>query len=175
MARIEPVYRHHDERPGTATSSCLDHAVSGLPQRRGICLSGLHRRSLRTETPHGQYDNRRTRSPRTGDDDSQRRRGPWRFEVPGSKHHSTPKVVSAFADIVVSANDEIPGQHLLTLSRKDIQKGESLFWRTAESLSSVCPIQNRTPKRLTAGVLNRSTINTVTPTAQWWVAKRRTK
>lgn len=34
--------------------------------------------------------------------------------------------MSAFADIVVSAFVEIPGQHLLTLSRKDIQKGDSL-------------------------------------------------
>ena len=34
--------------------------------------------------------------------------------------------MSANGDIVMSANDEIPGQHLLTLSRKDIQKGDSL-------------------------------------------------
>ena len=139
MARTEPVYRHHNERSFAATSSGLVDAVSGLPQRRGVCLSGLYRRTLRAETPNGQHCNCRTRSPRIGDHNSHGRRGAWRLEVPSSKHHSAGQVMSAAADIVVSAADEIPGQLQLTLSRKDTQKSESLFWRTAESLPSVSP------------------------------------
>jgi hypothetical protein len=132
MERIESVYRRDDERTFPATSGGLADTFPGFSERRGFSLSGLHCRTLRTETPNSQHNDFRTRSPRNGDHDSRRGSGPGSVEVSGSTHGSAAEVVSAFADIVVSAFVEIPGQHLLTLSRKDIQKGDSLFFGTAE-------------------------------------------
>ena len=151
MERTEPVYRRDTERTFPATSGRLALPVSRLPERGGVSLSSLHRRTLRIETPNGQHNDCRTRSPRTGDHNSYRGSRPGRLKVSGSSHDSEGQIVSAFPDIVVSAFVEIPGQHLLTLSRKDIQKRNSLFFGTAESLS-VYPNPERTPQRLTAGV-----------------------
>ena len=67
--------------------------------------------------------------------------------------------MSANGDIVMSANDEIPGQHLLTLSRKDIQKGDSLVLANCGTLLPDILNQNRTAKRLTAAVRNHSKRN----------------
>ena len=67
--------------------------------------------------------------------------------------------MSASGDIVMSANDEIPGQHLLTLSRKDIQKGDSLVLANCGTLLPDILNQNRTAKRLTAAVRNHSKRN----------------
>ena len=139
MERTERVYRHHDERSASAPSGGLALPVSGLQKRRGGCLSGLHRRTMRVETPNGQRSNRRTRSPRTGDHDSHGWRGAWRLKIQGSKHQSPGQVVSAVADIVVSAADEIPGQLWLTLSRKDIQKREFLVLTNCGTPTSICP------------------------------------
>lgn len=151
MERIESVYRRDNERPETAPSGGMADAVPGFPERRCVSVPSLHRRTLRTATPNSQHCNYRTRSPRTGDHNSYRGRWAWRFKVPGSEHGSTPKLMSAFADIVVSANDEFAGQHLLTLSRKDIQKRESSFFGNSDTPVLSAQIQNRAAKRLTAG------------------------
>lgn len=154
MARIEPVYRRDHQGTFPATSGGLADPVPRLSKRDRVRVSGLHRPTMRTETPNGQHGNQRTRSPRTGDHNSHRGRWAGRFKVSGSPHDPKGQLVSAFADIVVSAFIDFPGQHLLTLSRKDIQNSDSLFFGTAEPLSE-CPIQNRTAKRLTAAVRNR--------------------
>jgi hypothetical protein len=160
MERSESVYRRDHERTFPATSGGLALPVSRLQKRGGVSLSGLHCRTMRTETTNGQHNHFRTRIPRNGDHDSRRGSRSGSLEVSGSKHDSAGEIVSAFADIVVSAFVEIPGQHLLTLSRKDIQKGNSLFWRTAESLFLLSAhIQKRTAKRLTAAVRNRTQSN----------------
>lgn len=130
MATAERVYRRDNAGSFTTTGGSLADTVPGFPEWRGFGLSELHRRSLRVATTDGQFGNFGTRSPRAGDDNSYRWRWTWRFQIPGSEHGSTRQVVSAAADIVVSAADEIPGQLQLTLSTKDIQKSVSLFCGT---------------------------------------------
>ena len=142
MARIERVYRRDDAGSFTATSDSMADIVSRFPERGGVSLSELHRRTLRVATADGQFCNCRTRSYRAGDHNSHRGRWAWRFQIPGSKHGSTRQVVSAAADIVVSAADGFPGQLQLTLSIKDIQKSVSLFCGT--TLPDILT-QNRTP------------------------------
>ena len=165
MAPSEPVYRHYNAGSETATSGGLVDAVPGFPERRGFCLSGLHCRTMRTATPNGQHSNRRTRSPRIGEHDSYRGSRPGRLEVSGSPHDSKGQIVSAFADIVVSAFVDFPGQHLLTLSIKDIQKRIFLILSNDESPLPSAHFQNRTAKRLTAAVRNRSTRNPISVSA----------
>ena len=158
MERTESVYRRDNEGPFPATSGSLVDVVSGFPERRCVSVPSLHRRTLRTATPNGQHSNCRTRSPRTGDHNSHRGRWAGRFKVSGSPHVPKGQLVSAFAHIVVSAFIDFPGQHLLTLSRKDIQKSDSLFYELRNHPSGH-PKPEPNATSLTAGVRNRNTRN----------------
>ena len=128
MARIESVYRHHNEGSFTATSGSLACVVSGLSERNLDDIANGHRQTLRTATPDGQHNNRRTGDARFNSNDTPRRVESGNVSLPNSKHHSDGLNVSAAADIVVSAADEIPGQLQLTYPRRIPRRGYSSFF-----------------------------------------------
>lgn len=144
MARIEPVYRHHDAGSDTATSGSLACVVSGLPERNLDDIADRYCHTLRTATPDSQHNNRRTGETRFNPNHTPGRVESRNVPLPDSKHHSRWLNMSAFADVNVSAFVEIPGQHLLTYPRRDPEEAIRILTNTANPILNTLN-QNRTP------------------------------
>ncbi len=157
MERTEPVYRHQSERFESAANGSLADSISRRSEGNCGHISNRHCQTFGTATPNGLHNNWRTREAGTDSNDSPGRTESGNVQVSDSEHHSTGLNVSAIADINVSANDRFIGQQLLTYPRRDPEEC-SLNFGSAETPFRL-PIQNRTAKRLTAAVRNRTQSN----------------
>ena len=83
MERIEPVYRHHDERVDAGTNGGLADVVSRRTKRRLEVGTNLHRRTLRVKSRKCLKGNQRTRTPGTGSDVASGRTESGAFMVSG--------------------------------------------------------------------------------------------